>query len=244
MRVTEAELLGINSKRDSDATREASLQTTLNSTLSRVTRLSQQLHVSRISCRAGDNQACRKAVILQKQMDETSDEFIQAYIDFRGIESTEGVGDLISGVRVLIRQTEAQLGTTVAAVDDLNIPEGVQQISVTFNWTENAESLDSTYESMNLSDSFQQRPFLYLHAPPTDECEGCYNDFHEVIPETVSTKLYFLAMERTWFDPTVLQKAYMKKVSYNKLQVTTCTYSHNRICNVFMYAMILPCVKE
>jgi hypothetical protein len=214
MKVREAELRGIKpSTKKANANKP--LESTLNSTLNNVTILSQMIHNARVSCHSGKQKFCRQVILLQQELDTISDDFIQAYINFKAIETTEGLTEQIREVTLSIRKAEAELNSenSLSTIQALDIPQGVQQVSVTFNWTDNPENLKSTKEMMNLSDAFHKRPFLYLQSPPDEGCEGCYKSFHdEVIPEAISTKLYFLSMERSWFDPTVLQKAYMKKI--------------------------------
>nr|WNS50041.1 IgGFc-binding protein-like protein 2 [Halisarca dujardinii] len=212
MQVRVAELEGLKSNKASDS---KPLESTLNSTLKNVTSLSLEITNARTLCRNGRVQQCNKVASLQKQLTSTSDNFIRDYVSYKSTDSVDGVKKQIQDLQVEIGKAEVQRRsqTALSTTQALDIPEGVQQVSVMFNWTEDSSNLNATFKSLNMTDPLQKRPFLYIQSPPDEGCTGCYDSFQDdVVAERISAKLYFLTMERSWFDPTVLQKAYMKKI--------------------------------
>ena len=178
--------------------------------------LARKVRENRLLCQGGVTN-CSALAKYQKMYKEAADDFIQVYIVYKSNQVSEDVQREIAELNLAIAQAESRLvvgnAVTVAANALGDISQSFKQYSTNFEWVPSDDSLEERVSKLNLTEGLHNRPFLFIQTPPEEGCAGCFKVFHEVIPEKVTARLYFLGMERNWFDPAFFLKAYIKKVS-------------------------------
>ena len=215
MKVSLANLVGQGT---SSTTSQTTLERASNKSLEEVTNLAREVQSLVLDCQSGDTSKCTKLVEVQALLKETSDDFVQGFISTESIKPTDNYEDDLSALRLAITQAETELAdfntasTGAVSTDTTTAQETIEHQSAIFEWIEDKTSLRETRKEIDLKNQFDIRPFLFQKISPDEDCDNCYRAFHEIIPEKVTAKLYFLGMERTWFDPTVFQKEFLRKV--------------------------------
>lgn len=186
--------------------------------LRNVMTLARTVRESRLLCQSGVGN-CSALARYQEIYQQAANDFIQGYIVYRSSQVSEDVVRQIAELKLAVAQAEARLAATNAvSVLSTSVTQSVQQFS-NFEWVPSGKSLEKQDAHMNLTNGIHKRPFLFIQTPPEDGCSDCFSTFHEVIPEKVTARLYFLGMERNWFDPGFFLKSYMKKVSSPTLHI-------------------------
>lgn len=184
--------------------------------LRKVMVLARKVRETRLLCQSGVGN-CSMLTKYQKLYQEAANDFIQAYIIYKSNQVSEDVHRQIAELSLAIAQTESRLAISnalsVAANALGGITESFKQYSTNFEWVPSDEGLEERVSKLNLTGGMHKRPFLFIQTPPEEGCADCFKVFHEVIPEKVTARLYFLGMERNWFDPAFFQKSFIKKVS-------------------------------
>ena len=214
LKISEATLIGQST---ASSTSQDILESTSNKSLSEVTDLARTVQSLVLECQSGDTQKCTKLVEEQAKLKETSDDFVQGFINTETIKPTDSFENDLNTIRSAIRQAETELAdfiTAVSTVDSTTTTGNIEHQSVAFEWEEDKTSLRETKTEISSKNPYHVRPFLFQKTSPSEDCEDCYKIFHEVTPEKITARLYFLNMERSWFDPTLFQKEFLRKVQY------------------------------
>ena len=215
LKISEATLIGQST---ASSTSEAILESTSNKSLSEVTDLARRVQSLVLDCQSGDTNKCTKLVEEQTRLKETSNDFVQGFINTETIKPTDSFENDLNTIRSAIRQAETELADFITAVSTVDssttsTAQGtIEHQSVTFEWEEDKTSLRETKTEISSKNPYHVRPFLFQKTSPSEDCEDCYRIFHEVTPEKITARLYFLNMERSWFDPTLFQKEFLRKV--------------------------------
>ena len=189
--------------------------------------LARKVRETRLLCQGGVENQCRLLAKYQKMYQEATNDFIQAYIIYKSNQVSEDVLREIAELNLAIAQAESRLATSNAVIVAANAIAGVtqsfKQFSTNFEWVPTDEGLEERVSKLNLTEGIHKRPFLFIQTPPEEGCSDCFKEFHDVIPEKVTARLYFLGMERNWFDPGFFQKSYIQKVSsFHTTNVLAC----------------------
>ena len=194
-----------------------------NRLLQNVMNLARVVRENRLLCQSGVGN-CSALARYQQMYQRASNDFIQGYIVYKANQVSEDVDRQIAELNLAIAQAEARLvarnavSIVTAALESAT--QSFKQHSTNFEWVPADESLEQRETHMNLTNGIHNRPFLFIQTPPEEGCADCFQVFHDVIPEKVTARLYFLGMERNWFDPGFFLKSYIKKVSASTLHIT------------------------
>ena len=197
------------------------LKTALDEAQAEIEQVVNRLQESRLLCRAGVGN-CTEVQILEEMFTNTSQSFIAAYISFNTDESTlqtaefdQRKSELSDRATVLEnRLVLSSFNRSNETADSLS--SALTERTVLFEWQAEDETLEEVASRLNSSNHIHTKPFLHLiaSADTCDGCENCYTPWLEdTIPVKVSARLYFLTINREWFNPLIYENEYIISVS-------------------------------